>query len=152
MWKLFFIAVAAMTIGGCHVQTVDAAQPIAAANDFYSTLKSNNVKAALTHFAPEFKNYENNWPRLLDGLQQRYGPVTAADLQTASLAANGNDPCYSLTYAVKRGTMASTEILFLCSVQGQSTWLIRGHEVTRLDTGQSIAGGVVPQEIGVHVP
>lgn len=152
MKRLLLIAVAALTMAACHVQTVDAAQPIAAATRFYNALRAGDSKAALTQFAPEFTSQENNWARLLDGLQQRYGPVTAVELQGSSLAASESGPCYSLTYAVKRGTSASTEVLFLCSKGANSPWLIRGQKLTRLDTRQSITGGVFPVELGIHVP
>ena len=152
MRRLLLIAAAALTMASCNVQTVDVAQPIAAAAKFYNALRAGDSRAALTQFAPEFTGQEDKWPRLLDGLQQRYGPVTAVDLQSSSLAASESGPCYLLTYAVKRGTLASTEILFLCSKGGNSPWLIRGQELTRLDTQQSITGGVFPKEIGLHVP
>ena len=152
MRRLLLTAAAALTMASCHVQTVDVAQPIAAAAKFYSAFRAGDSRAALTQFAPEFVSQADNWPRLLDGLQQRYGPVTAVELQGSSLAASESGPCYSLTYAVKRGTLASTEILFLCSKGANSPWLIRGQELTRLDSQQSITGGVFPKEIGVHVP
>jgi len=137
---------------GCNVQTVDVAQPVAVADKFYDALKSGNGKAALAQFAPEFKNQVDTWPRVLGGLQQMYGPVTATDLLGSSLAADGESPCYSLTYAIKRGSLASREILFLCSRAGNAPWLIRGHRLTRLDTQQTVTGGVLPTEVGVHVP
>ena len=152
MRRLLLTAAAALTMASCNVQTVDVAQPIAAAAKFYNALRAGDSRAALKQFAPEFTGQEDKWPRLLDGLQQRYGPVTAVDLQSSSLAASESGPCYLLTYAVKRGTLASTEILFLCSKGLNSPWLIRGQELTRLDTQQSITGGVLPKEIGLHVP
>jgi len=152
MRRLLLITAAALTMVGCSVQTVDVAQPIAAAAKFYNALRAGDSRAALTQFAPEFIGQEDKWPRLLDGLQQRYGSVTAVDLEGSSLAASESGPCYLLTYAVKRGTLASTEILFLCSKGANSPWLIRGHELTRLDTQQSITGGVFPKEMGLHIP
>jgi len=152
MQKLLVTFAALLAIGGCNVQNVDVAQPVAVADKFYGALKSGDGKAALAQFAPEFKSQVDNWPRLLGGLQEKYGHVTAADLQSSSLAANDDGPCYSLIYAVKRGSFASNETLFLCAKDGTSVWLIRGHEVTRLDTNQTVTGGVLPKEVGVHVP
>lgn len=105
------VVAAIICLAGCNVQNVDVAQPVAAADTFYGALKSGDGKAALALFSPEFKNQVDNWPRLLGGLQNRYGPVTTAELQGSSLAANGEGPCYSLTYAAKRGDLASSEIL-----------------------------------------
>ena len=151
MKKLLAVA-AVLSLAGCNVQNVDVAQPVAAADKFYGALKASNGKAALAQFAPEFKSQVDTWPRLLGGLQEKYGPVTATELLGSSLAADGESPCYSLTYAIKRGSLASREILFLCSKAGDSPWLIRGHELTRLDTQQTVTGGVLPTEVGVHVP
>jgi len=134
------------------VQSVDSAQPVAAANAFYSDLRSGNIEDALARFAPEFKAKEDHWPRLLRGLQQRYGPVTAAELRDSSLAGIGDDPCFSLTYSVKRRSLSSTEAVFLCSKRGKAPWLIRGERLTRQDTNQSIIGGVVPEEASIHAP
>lgn len=152
MRRLLLTAAAALTMASCNVQTLDVAQPIAAAAKFYNALRAGDSRAALAQFAPEFTDQEDKWPRLLEGLQQKYGPVTAVDLQSSSLAASESGPCYSLTYAVKRGAFASTEILFLCSKGVNSPWLIRDQELTRLDTQQSITGGMFPKEIGLHVP
>jgi hypothetical protein len=90
--------------------------------------------------------------QLLGGLQEKYGRVTAAELQGSSLAANNEGPCYALTYAVKRGALASNEVLFLCSKGGNSPWLIRGHGLTRLDTQQSVTSGILSNELVLHVP
>ena len=151
MKKLLTFA-ALLSIGGCNVQHVDVAQPVAVADKFYKALKSGDGKAALAQFAPEFKSQVDNWPRLLGRLQEKHGHVTAADLQDSSLAANDDGPCYSLVYAVQRGSLASNETLFLCAKDGTSTWFIRGHKLTRLDTKQTVTGGVLPSEVGVHVP
>ena len=152
MQKLFVTIAAVLSLVGCNVQNVDVAQPIAAADKFYSALKSGNDKTALAQFANEFKSQVDNWPRLLGGLQQKYGPVTAAELLDSNIGAIDEGPCYSLTYAIKRGSLASREILFLCSKGGNSPWLIRGHQITRIDTQQTITGGVTPTEASVHVP
>ena len=152
MEKLLFTFAALLSISGCNVQNVDIAQPVAVADKFYGALKSGDGKAALAQFAPEFKSQVDNWPRLLGGLQEKYGRVTGAELQSSSLAANDDGPCYSLTYAVNRGSLASNETLFLCTTSGTSTWLIRGHRLTRLDTSQTVTGGILPNEVGIHVP
>lgn len=118
--KLLLGGAIALALASCHVQSVDPEQPVAAANAFYSDLRSGNIEAALARFAPEFKAQEANWPRLLHGLQQGYGPVTGAELQASSLAGIGNDPCFSLTYTVKRHSLSSIEVVFLCSKGGKA--------------------------------
>lgn len=152
MKNLLFTCAALLSISGCNVRNVDVAQPIAVANKFYGALKSGDGKAALAQFSPEFKSKIDSWPRLLGGLQEKHGHVTAADLKSSSLAANDEGPCYSLIYVVQRGSLASNETLFLCAKDGTSAWLIRGHELTRLDTNQTFTGGVLPNEVGVNVP
>jgi hypothetical protein len=152
MQRLLSYTAMLILLVGCGIQTVDVDQPITVANKFYGALEAGDEKTALNQFAPEFKKQEQNWPRLLNGLQQRYGPVTAAHLDATSLAALDSGPCYTLTYSVKRGGLASREILFLCAKGHTSTWLIRGHAFTRLDTQQTISGGLIVREVGVHFP
>ncbi|TXI51184.1 MAG: hypothetical protein E6Q50_01430 [Lysobacter sp.] len=152
MQKLFAIVAAAALFGGCDFQSVDIDQPVAVADKFYGALKNGDGKTALAQFSPAFKAKETEWPRLLENMQRTYGPVTSVTLQNSSLASNGEDPCYLLTYAVQRRSLASTETLFLCARANVPPWLISGHSLTRADNHQSIAGGMLPSEIGVHVP
>jgi S-formylglutathione hydrolase FrmB len=150
--KKLFALFGALLLVGCHVQSVDSAQSIAIADKFYGALKHGDGATALAQFSPAFKTQESNWPRLLGNLQNKYGPVSSAAMQSASLTSNGEDPCYLLTYSVQRGSLSSRETLFICSKANTSPWLISGQSMTRLDTNQSIAGGMLPSEIGVHVP
>lgn len=152
MQKLLTIAAAVVLLGGCNFQSVDITQPIAVADTFYSALKNEDGKTALAQFSPAFKAKETEWPRLLEHLQRNYGPVTSATLQNSSLASNGEDPCYLLTYAVQRSSLASTEAIFLCAKANVPPWLIFGHSMTRADNHQTIAGGMLPSEMDVHVP
>jgi hypothetical protein len=85
-------------------------------------------------------------------LAKRNGAVSSTELLRASLAAKDGSPCYLLTYAVKRESLATDEKLFVCRNQGSSSWEIFGHELTRLDTKQSVVGGLVPAEASVHLP
>jgi len=150
--KRLLIACVLMLLGACNIQQVDVAQPAAVADKFYSALKSGDSTTALAQFAPEFKSHESGWPHVLATLEQRGGRVTFAELQSSSLAANDEGPCFLLTYAVKRGSNALTELLFICSKRGTSEWLIRGHKLMRPDINQSISGGVLPTQVGIHVP
>jgi hypothetical protein len=150
--RITAVALIILFLASCHVETVDQGQAVAVASKFYSSLQSLDVKAALALFSPVFKNNQPNWPRLLAGLQDRNGAVTSAALNQSSLAAQKDVPCYLLTYSVKRGTLPTDEKLFICRDQQGNSWSIYGHELTRLDTNQSISGGVMPTEVGVHVP
>lgn len=152
MKKLSIAVALALSVVGCNVQTVDMQQPISAADKFYDTLKSGKASTAMTFFAPGFKNTVSRWPKFLGDLQNSFGPVTATELLEASLSANDDSPCYRLVYAVKRGTHATEESLFLCSEQGTSPWLIHGHGLTRSDTGQKVTAGLMPQEISTPTP
>ncbi len=147
------IAIAALiSLAGCNVETVDQGPAIAVGEKFYGALKARDGKTALSLFAPAFKSSEKEWPRLLGSMQEKNGAVASADLREASLAAQDESPCYLLVYAVKRESLASDERLFVCRAENGPDWAISGHELTRLDTRQSISGGMVPTEVGVHVP
>jgi hypothetical protein len=134
----------------CNVEKVDQRPAIAVADKFYAALKVGNGKDALSQFAPSFKM--DTWPRLLDGLQEKNGAVTSTELLRASLATKDGSPCYLLGYAVKRESFATDEKLFVCRNLEKSSWAIFGHEVTRLDTKQSVVGGLVPAESSVRLP
>jgi hypothetical protein len=150
MKRLLACCAALVLVVACSFQTVDAARPVAVADAFYGALRSGDGRAAWNQFAAEFKAEEVNWPRLLEGLQAKYGPVTSTELQDSILAANDEGPCYSLTYNVKRGALASRESLFVCAKSDASDWRIRGHAFTRLDSGQSVSGGILASYTGVQ--
>lgn len=81
-----------MAISACHVETVDPAPAVAVAQAFYKSLSDGDPKAALTYFSQDFEAKEQ-WPHLLGGLNDRYGPVMSVDLQGSSLAGDGHSPC-----------------------------------------------------------
>ena len=147
------VVVAALALlVSCSFERADQGPAIAVADKFYAALKAGDVKDALSQFTLAFKTSVDTWPRLLDGLQEKNGAVSSTELLRASLAANDGSPCYLLTYAVKRGSLATDEKLFVCRNQGNSSWAIFGHELTRLDTKKSIVGGLVPAEVSVDRP
>ena len=151
--KQLFIALAiALTATGCNVQTVDMAQPILVADNFYGSLKAGDTTEAMTPYAPSFKASVTSWPKFLTDLQKTYGPVTAAELLEASLSTNNDSPCYKLTYAVRRGVHATEEGLFLCSENRASPWAIHGHSLIRSDNGSEVTAGLMPQEISTPTP
>jgi len=137
---------------GCKVEHVEEAPATAIGNKFFSALKTGDGEAALALFAPEFRNSEKEWPNLLMALQDKFGVVSSAELLGATMAAKDDSPCYVLAYSVKRGSSASDETLFVCRSPNAGTWAIVGQSLVRLDTNQSITGGVMPVEVGVHVP
>jgi len=141
----------AVVLSGCR--RPELVSPTAAnklADRFYGALTHGDVTSAMRAFAPDFD--ATNWPRLLTNLQARYGRVTSANVRAFSLAAAGGQPCYLMTFQVQRERLASSERLFVCATKDRAVWFIRGHDLTRLDTNQSIAAGVLPSETGVRVP
>ncbi|QGX40210.1 hypothetical protein [Permianibacter aggregans] len=151
MRKLFIIFIIAV-LTGCNVQYVDVNLPVASAEKFYGALKVGDIATALVQFSPEFRRQVENWPQLLGGLQEKYGYVTQIEIQSSSLVAKNRDPCYILSYAVKRGELKSNEVLLLCSSGDTSPWLIHGHKLTRLDTQQSVSAGTLPDEVSIQTP
>lgn len=151
MRKSLLFLLLPVVASACHVETVDSAPAVAVAQAFYKSLSDDDPKAALSYFSHDFKA-ETQWPRLLGGLNDRYGPVMSADLQASSLVGDGHSPCYLLTYAVKRHALVEDDLLFVCRDSGSSHWSIHGHRLTRRDTNQSIAGGVLPAEVGIKAP
>jgi hypothetical protein len=151
MKRSFLVLLAPLLLSGCHYETVDPAQAVAVAHAFYGALEKGDPTASLGHFSHDF-SANQQWSRLLNGLNDRYGPVVSAELQDTSLASDGKSPCYLLTYLVKRSTLEEDDFLFVCRDSDSSRWSIRGHRLTRRDTQQSIAGGVLPKEVGVKIP
>jgi hypothetical protein len=151
MKRSFLVLLAPALLSGCHYETVDPAPAVAVAQGFYGALEAGNPTASLGYFSHDF-SADKQWPRLLIGLNDRYGPVMSAELQDTSLTSNGKSPCYLLAYLVKRNTLEEDDLLFVCRDQDSSRWSIRGHKLTRRDTKQSIVGGVLPKEVGVKIP
>jgi hypothetical protein len=151
MKRSLLVLLAPLLLSGCHYETVDPGAAVAVAHAFYGALQAGNPTASLGYYSHDFSGGDQ-WPHLLNGLNERYGPVTSAELQGSSLASDGKSPCYVLTYLVKRSTLTEDDVLFVCREPDSSRWSIRGHKLTRRDTQQSIAGGVLPKEVGVKVP
>jgi hypothetical protein len=153
--RLAALAVLALACAGC-VENVDNAPAIAVGDGFYGQFKPAHGAVKLARFfAPEFPKQEPEWPRLLGGLEQAYGPVTSAQLQSWHMAAMDDAPCFLLDYAVVRPRLQSSERLFVCRVVKQPPdWRIVGHVLQRLDTKQVISGGKIPTEacVGTNCP
>lgn len=141
-----------LAISGCKVEHVDEGPAVLIGTHFYGALKTGDVRKSLGFFAPGFKKGESDWPRLLSSLHMQAGAVTSAELQGSQIIANDDVPCWLLDYSVKRPGSASSEKLLVCRSQDEKTWLISGHQLTRLDTNQSITGGLMPSTVGISTP
>lgn len=147
MKKWFMALFIPATLSGCNVEKVDPAPATAVAQAFYKALEAGDPKTALNYLSQDFTT--EPWPRLLNSLNDRYGPVTSADLQGSNLVSDGQSPCYLLTFVVKRHALEEDDILFVCRHADASHWSIRGHSLTRRDTGQRVVGGALPSEVGL---
>jgi hypothetical protein len=136
--SLLLAATALASLQGCNYEAVDGAPAIAVGDKFYGALKHRDGNAALSFFSPAFRSSE----------KEKSGAVASAELRGASLVARDDSPCYFLDYAIKRESLATDEGLLVCRAAGGTNWEIAGHVLTRLDSKQSIWGGVVPTGIG----
>lgn len=147
---IYFILILAIT--GCKFENIDDDPALLIGTDFYNALKEGDVKKSLVFFAPEFKKDESEWPRLLSSIQSKAGVVTSADLRSSQMVANDNLQCWLLNYSVRRPGSASDEKLLVCRSQDKKIWLISGHALTRLDTNQSVTGGLMPATVSLSMP
>jgi hypothetical protein len=143
----------AAVVAGCHAEYVDPAPAQAVASEYWGDLQRSDVPAALAHYTPALLASADSWPRMLHGMQARYGPVSIAELQDFHLVPLEEEPCYWLAFAVKRASgLPSVEGLLVCrEAKDHSRWTIAGQQMERLDTHQKIQAGFVPQEAGVNV-
>jgi hypothetical protein len=144
--------VAATVLSACKVERIDSKAAINVATAFYGHMRAADIQTALTLFSREFNDAVSSWPSVLSSVQSKFGSVVSAELQSATMASNGHEPCYILTYMVKRQSLESHEMLFVCRSGGKSEWTIEGEELTRDDTQSRIAGGKIPNMVGVHSP
>ena len=125
----------------------------AAGNHFFSLLEARNVRDAIEMYDARFRKQQGEaWDRLLAGLDAKQGPVTKATLAGVQVVPVEEVGCVLLQYQVSRGALASTENLLVCPATGKTSFVIVGHELTRLDTKQNIAAGVTVQLKGVRLP
>ena len=153
MIKELAFALSVLCVGCGDYEVVDQAPAVAVADAFYGALRAGDESEALSFFSPEFKQSVETWPRLLGSMHRQGGTVVSAKLLSASLATQGESPCFLLDYAVDwQGTNTGTdEALFMCrSPKDTASWLIAGHSITRQDNGKSISAGVLPSELGTH--
>lgn len=131
---------------------MDIKPAVAAADNYFSTLKQGHADLALATYSSEFRaKYGEKWLQLLSGLQDRFGVVTSVELKESSIVPMSGVGCSLLIYDVRRGSFSTVENLIFCPDKSAGS-LIVGHQQTRLDTGQQVAAGVTVHRAGVHVP
>lgn len=147
-----FIGVVLFALSG-KVHYVDNQPAIAFADKFYGELQQAHIDEALQSYGANYVSQKDeNWKRLLVGLNSSYGTITSRSLVGASVVPVEEVGCSLLRYDVRRGQLATEEKLIVCPKDKQSGYLIAGHELRRTDTGQSIIAGLSVQESGVRVP
>ena len=146
------LTVLILASSGCRYENVDQDPAVQIGTNFYGALKSGKVKESLALFAPEFKKSESDWPRLIHSMQAQAGLVTSAELQSSQILAKDDLPCWLLDYSVKRPSVTTNESLFVCRTPDKKNWHISGHKLTRLDTNQTITGGIFPVTVGISIP
>jgi hypothetical protein len=144
---------AAVAFIATRARYVNTDLAIAAGNQFFSLLQARNVRDAAEMYDARFrKQHGEVWDRLLANLDAKPGPVTKATLAGVQIVPIDEVGCVLLQYQVSRGLLASTENLVLCPARETTSFVIAGHELTRLDTQQNIAAGVRVQLKGVRLP
>lgn len=145
--------VAALTVFALkRVHIVDPAPAIAVANEYFSDMQQGEPDAAFALYAIDVREQlGDNWKSFMRTMPKAFGAITSYSVEQGRVVPVERQGCYLLRYGVQRTLVNSTEGLLICPTNG-AKWEIAGHELTRMDTGQRIAGGTVPTEIGVHVP
>jgi hypothetical protein len=158
---LFRILLGASTLIVCLASTgcaeqVDSKPAIAVVDSFYKSIGPKHPFARLDRFySREFAQQAPDWPTSLDRIERAAGPVTAAALVSAQMAAKDDHPCFLLDYEVSRPAGKIAERLFVCrDAAAGSAWHIVGHGMRRMDNGSILEAGVLPVQscVGTHCP
>ena len=138
---------------GCNkVHWVDNGPSVAAGERFFAELKQSHAGSVSAYYSREFQvEHNKDWPELLSGLQQRFGPVTSVTLLESKIVPVDQVGCTLLRYKVNRGVFVTNENL-LFRPENASGPSIIGHELFRLDTNQRIAAGLSVRESSINVP
>jgi hypothetical protein len=142
--KSLTLSLVLIVLAGGQPEYVDSAPATLAADGLYAALGEGDIGLAMDQFAPNFRLEVEIWPKFLASMDQRFGPVTSKVLRENQLAANEREPCFILTYSVSRAKIDSIDKLFVCRVPNDKVWKIYGHHSTRMDTGQTLRGGLMP--------
>ena len=156
MKRLFLVGalvsatVLAVIFVASKVRWVDPKPAIALGEQYFSRLRSGQLEGALALYTDEFRRkYGADWQKLISSLNTNYGTVTGFTLLENKVvpltSPAGEIPCVSVRYHVARSAFPIEETLLVCP-QPNTQMAIVGHQLTRLDTGQTIAAGATVKE------
>ena len=151
--KIVPLLIALSLTAGCNkVHWVDNGPSVAVGERFFAELKQAHAESVSAFYSREFQAEHNkDWPELLAGLQQRFGPVTSVTLLESKVVPVNQVGCTLLRYKVNRGVFTTNENLLLRPEHASGPTII-GHELFRLDTNQRIAAGLSVRESSIHIP
>jgi hypothetical protein len=147
------VCVAALAVFALKkVHIVNPAPAIAVANEYFSDMQQGNPDAAFGLYSNTVREQlGDNWKGFMRTMPKAFGAITSYSVEQGHIVPVDGKGCYLLRYDIQRTQVNSTEGFLICPTNG-ARWEIIGHELTRTDTGQHIAGGTIPREIGVHTP
>ena len=158
-WKHSFwlrCCMASLLLAGCkRFSVVNPDDAIPAGQKFWQLLQTSDVPNAVEMYDPSVwsadSDLRDRWSRLLDGLGNKFGPVSSVELggrkwfpgSTLVSDHRASFTCYAYDYDVKRQTLASHERLIICGDSGAAGGMrIYAHEMKRQDTQQVIRVGI----------
>jgi hypothetical protein len=132
---------------------VDTNAATAAGAEYFTCLEKGRVADAMLVYMESFRKQQGeNWPRFLQGLAAKYGPVTNYTLDRWQIVPIDGVGCVLLSYRISRGALGSQEDLILCPEAVDDKFAIVGHEMTRLDTQQKVSAGITIVSKGINIP
>lgn len=134
-------------------QVVDTSAATAVGAEYFTHLEKGRVADAMLVYMEAFRQQQGeNWPRFLEGLAAKYGPVTDSALDGWQIVPIDGVGCVLLNYRISRGTLRSQENLILCPKAADAKFAIVGHEMIRLDTQQKVSAGITSVSKGINIP
>jgi hypothetical protein len=131
------------------VHVVDSAPALALVNEYLSDMQQGKPDDAFGLYAGKFRDQAGeDWKGFLEKMPEAFGPVSSYSVESGHVVPVESKGCYSLRYDVQRTLVSSSEGFVVCPTNG-SKWEIVGHDLTRKDTGQHVAAGIVPIEVEV---
>jgi len=157
MKRAFLIVGAVLIIGifvvffAGKVQYVDPKPAVALGEQYFSKLMSGRTQEAYAMYSDEFlSKHGAQWQKLLDDLDAKCGTISGYTLLSTKVVPlttpTGELPCTSARYHVARKTIPLVETLVICPKDFKAEMEIAGHELTRMDTGQTIRAGATYKE------
>ena len=136
-----------------RAQHVDTTAATAAGAEYFTHLEKGRVADAMLIYRESFRQQQGeNWPRFLEGLAAKYGPVTDSALDGWQIVPIDGVGCVLLNYRISRGALRSQENLILCPKAADAKFAIVGHEMTRHDTQQKVSAGITAISKGISIP